>query len=1175
MIRKIFPLLLLFFTTSSVFSTHFIGLEARYSYLGQNQYRFDIGAYMDCSGQATSLWLPVGGTPSSLNLNIDFTHPGGSFCEPSEVQTGWQVTNYFEVTPLCPIFNTSCSIVGSPYRGRIYVEAYKDFSIVCPSSGSYQYTISECCLTHTNSSLQSTNLYVAGEFYPNAQNSSPIFPATQNFTFCLDSTTTFDLSVSDTSASYIRYELITVYDSLDQNGGLLPATYNQGYSPSSPLGPSYSVSIDSLSGVLTVSPIGSNAGIENGFIGIKTTEYNLGGLPEWTVAYYGLSSIDCNLYGGNSPPTFGKIVAESGGFVGLSSVQYCPGKLLVLKYSASDPNPLEEVELIPDLQSLPGATFVSFPGPTPIIRIYWTPSITETDSFSIPFLAFDNHCFAPDTVYSTIHLSKFQRGDIQPVIDSAICGDNSGVATLYLTKKVGPVIFTWPDSTTGYIKANLYSGTYPVTIFDQGCGIFWSDTVVIPEKNLVLQKSITNVSCFGGDGEISIQAIGGEPPYTYLWNNGSNNPTITGLAPGGYQVVAYDKNICGASAAVLLKRDTSCTVNLSGVTYLDLNENCVWDSSEPPATYIPLTLSDGQQKASSINGTFFFQSDSSSLSPSNGLTLSLAPSQAWGPSCNDSSWTYTFGSNNTAVSGIEIPIKLTKLADLSVDLVTTSFFAATATSTIFIHANNNTMDTTSQVEVVASFPSGIVITDINPSPDSFNNATGEIFWHVGSLGPGETQTLWYKLNTGAFPAGHSLSFQADIFPLINDQTPSNNRDSATRVVAAPYDPNDKQVFPKGIGKKGYFIPDDPSLEYTIRFQNTGNFPATYVFLRDTLDPHLSFDNYRHIGSSHPYTVKLIKDSIMVFTFENINLPDSASDPSGSIGHVRFSLGLDSLAPVGTTIANQAGIFFDFNPPIFTNATQNTIYGKPTAQIWYPVSDPDTLCVGDSLYGTISGGVPPYSWEWSTGEKMTSSDQTVFIKIPNAAPDSIISLTISDSLDYIVSDSLLVPAGKSPAALYSYPAQTTPLQIFFQNESLFGQEFLWDFGDGTASTEENPIHTFPFWGTYEVTLTVTNPCGDSSYSSYVDVLATDVDQELAPAVITVRFDPNEDKILVINHGFISPEVQLLDIHGRELISPLRDWGDEIRIDTQKLSSGLYTVSVRSAQGRYMKKILVRH
>ncbi|WP_157454144.1 PKD domain-containing protein [Crocinitomix catalasitica] len=41
------------------------------------------------------------------------------------------------------------------------------------------------------------------------------------------------------------------------------------------------------------------------------------------------------------------------------------------------------------------------------------------------------------------------------------------------------------------------------------------------------------------------------------------------------------------------------------------------------------------------------------------------------------------------------------------------------------------------------------------------------------------------------------------------------------------------------------------------------------------------------------------------------------------------------------------------------------------------------------------------------------------------------------------------------------------------------EWLWEFGDGTTSAEENPTHIYELSGTYTVTLTVSNEAGDDS------------------------------------------------------------------------------------------------
>ena len=53
----------------------------------------------------------------------------------------------------------------------------------------------------------------------------------------------------------------------------------------------------------------------------------------------------------------------------------------------------------------------------------------------------------------------------------------------------------------------------------------------------------------------------------------------------------------------------------------------------------------------------------------------------------------------------------------------------------------------------------------------------------------------------------------------------------------------------------------------------------------------------------------------------------------------------------------------------------------------------------------------------------------------------------------------------------------PYTAYFNNTSLAGQTFLWDFGDGSTSTEINPIHLYPDVGTYTISLLVidSNTC----------------------------------------------------------------------------------------------------
>jgi hypothetical protein len=60
------------------------------------------------------------------------------------------------------------------------------------------------------------------------------------------------------------------------------------------------------------------------------------------------------------------------------------------------------------------------------------------------------------------------------------------------------------------------------------------------------------------------------------------------------------------------------------------------------------------------------------------------------------------------------------------------------------------------------------------------------------------------------------------------------------------------------------------------------------------------------------------------------LPDSSSNPEGSIGFIQYRIKPISNLPVGTQIENTAHIYFDFNPAIVTNTTVNEYVTTVTA-----------------------------------------------------------------------------------------------------------------------------------------------------------------------------------------------------------------------------------------------------
>jgi gliding motility-associated-like protein len=87
----------------------------------------------------------------------------------------------------------------------------------------------------------------------------------------------------------------------------------------------------------------------------------------------------------------------------------------------------------------------------------------------------------------------------------------------------------------------------------------------------------------------------------------------------------------------------------------------------------------------------------------------------------------------------------------------------------------------------------------------------------------------------------------------------------------------------------------------------------------------------------------------------------------------------------------------------------------------------------------------------------------------------------------------------------------PYSAVFDNTTLAGQQFYWDFGDGSTSQEVNPIHIYNNVGTYTVRLVAV----DSATCNIIDSTKKDIAVNPKPKAIftssTVRPEPNHPTI----------------------------------------------------------------
>jgi uncharacterized repeat protein (TIGR01451 family) len=209
----------------------------------------------------------------------------------------------------------------------------------------------------------------------------------------------------------------------------------------------------------------------------------------------------------------------------------------------------------------------------------------------------------------------------------------------------------------------------------------------------------------------------------------------------------------------------------------------------------------------------------------------------------------------------------------------------------------------------------------SPSPSSQNGQLSS--WNLGVINPGTVENIfiYYNIPT-TMQIGDPLVSSASISPSASDQTPGDNLSSSTSLVVGPYDPNYKWV-----NNDTLINVTSPSwLEYEIHFQNLGNAPAYDVLIADTLPSQfLEMASMEIITSSHsPMNLSITDGNVAKFFFPGIMLPDSLSDPLGSMGMVKFRIKQNGTLPIGQFINNFADIYFDFNPAIRTD-TATTLH----------------------------------------------------------------------------------------------------------------------------------------------------------------------------------------------------------------------------------------------------------
>lgn len=355
--------------------------------------------------------------------------------------------------------------------------------------------------------------------------------------------------------------------------------------------------------------------------------------------------------------------------------------------------------------------------------------------------------------------------------------------------------------------------------------------------------------------------------------------------------------------------------SISGLCYYDFNENKMRDSFEiglsnqqvnlSPNAFLSFTNGDGSYRFILEGGNY---------------VLTYLPNANW-ELTTDSTF-YAINTNDTVFQNLNFGLKPTvQIPEVCPDI--TSSFTRCGFQVNFYLNYENTGTVYSSGYISFELDELTDLVTAFPTPDSTDNNT--LFWAFENLPPTYNEAINLSLQMPSTDnIGDTLSFISNTY--LDDSTGNlefSKNYNYQSIVSCAYDPNDKLVRPTGVEEENYtFFGEE--FEYTIRFQNTGNDTAFTVRLEDQLDADLDWTTFRPIAGSHPFETTMYGSGVVEFLFPNILLPDSTTNEAASHGFVKYRIKHLENLPENTEIQNTASIFFDFNPPIVTNSTHNTL-----------------------------------------------------------------------------------------------------------------------------------------------------------------------------------------------------------------------------------------------------------
>jgi hypothetical protein len=227
---------------------------------------------------------------------------------------------------------------------------------------------------------------------------------------------------------------------------------------------------------------------------------------------------------------------------------------------------------------------------------------------------------------------------------------------------------------------------------------------------------------------------------------------------------------------------------------------------------------------------------------------------------------------------------------------------------------------------------------------------------------------------------------------------------------------------------------------------------------------------------------------------------------------------------------------------------------PVGEVWRKMR---TQYPNEELYSS-DGSHPALSGSYLTSLVFY---QSLFrnVPLPNVYRPTGISAALAENMRMLsvllVSDSSKkwFGNGKIVQAGISHRSTGISFQVQFKRAGWGIGNMRWNFGDGTESTEEEPVHTFPGFGIYTIRHKISNACYADSVQGQILVQATGVLEDLTHSSPDFFPNPVAGSKKQIHFREKPEEVILLNLQGQRIYGLAESNGVEVPAD---LPAGMY-------------------